>query len=124
MNVFMPRRDTTFVLIANCLFHLAKNPEIWAQLRAESIGNVLQETLRLQGPAGRSQLLALKNTILPVGGGPDGQSPILVEQGDVVALNTWGPNHDKDISTGISICTGGNDVDEFKPQRLNDKRMV
>ena len=56
-----------------------------------------KKTLRLQGPAGRSQLLALRNTILPVGGGPDGQSLILVEQGDVVALNIWGPNHDKDI---------------------------
>ncbi|TGO89581.1 hypothetical protein BPOR_0102g00040 [Botrytis porri] len=73
------------------------NPEIWTQLRAESIRlgdqpptfeslkslrsfrNVLQETLRLQGPAGRPQRLALKNTILPVGGGPDGQSPIFVE---------------------------------------------
>ncbi|KAM0126263.1 hypothetical protein ACHAP3_009340 [Botrytis cinerea] len=118
MNVFMPGRDTTFVLIANCLFHLARNPEIWAQLRAESIGFEMffKKALRLQGPAGRSQLLALRNTILPVGGGPDGQSPILVEQGDVVALNIWGTNHDKDI--------WGNDVDEFKPQRLNDKRMV
>ncbi|KAF7883261.1 uncharacterized protein EAF02_005181 [Botrytis sinoallii] len=133
MNVFMPGRDTTSVLIANCLFHLARNPEIWTQLRAESIGlgdqpltfeslkslrsfrNVLQETLRLQGPAGRSQRLALKNTILPAGGDPDGKSPIFVEQGDVVALNIWGPNHDKDI--------WGDDVDEFKPQRFNDKRM-
>ncbi|TGO20136.1 hypothetical protein BTUL_0001g01470 [Botrytis tulipae] len=133
MNVFMPGRDTTSVLIANCLFHLARNPEIWTQLRAESSGlgdqpltfeslkspssfrNVLQETLRLQGPAGRSQRLALKNTILPAGGGPDGKSPIFVEQGDVVALNIWGPNHDKDI--------WGDDVDEFKPQRFNDKRM-
>ncbi|TGO60346.1 hypothetical protein BCON_0036g00360 [Botryotinia convoluta] len=133
MNVFMPGRDTTSVLIASCLFHLARNPEIWTLLRAESIGlgdqpltfeflkslrsfrNVLQETLRLQGPAGRSQRLALKNTILPVGGGTDGKSPIFVEQGDVVALNIWGPNHDKDI--------WGDDVDEFKPQRFNDKRM-
>lgn len=29
-----------------------------------------------------------------------------------------------ETATGISIRTGGNDVDEFKPQRLNDKRMV
>lgn len=115
MNVFMPGRDTTSVLVANCLFHLARNPEIWTQLRAESAGlgdqpltfevlkslhsfrHVLYESLRLQGPAGHVQRLALKNTILPLGGGPDGKSPVFVEQGDVVALNTWGPNHDKDI---------------------------
>ncbi|KAF7873928.1 hypothetical protein EAF04_002600 [Stromatinia cepivora] len=133
MNVFMPGRDTTSVLVANCLFHLARNPEIWTQLRAESVGlgdqpltfevlkslhsfrNVLYESLRLQGPAGRAQRLALKNTILPLGGGPDGKSPVLVKQGDVVALNTWGPNHDKDI--------WGDDVDEFKPQRFVNKRM-
>ncbi|TGO41082.1 hypothetical protein BHYA_0027g00600 [Botrytis hyacinthi] len=117
------------------------NPEIWTQLRAESIGlgdhpltfeslkslrsfrNVLQETLRLQGPAGRSQRLALKNTILPAGGGPDGKSPVFVEQGNVVALNIWGPNHDKDISTNIRIHRGADDVDEFKPQRFSDKTM-
>ncbi|KAF5875286.1 putative cytochrome p450 alkane hydroxylase protein [Botrytis fragariae] len=49
------------------------------------------------------------------GGGPDGKSPIFVEQGDAVALNICGPNHDKDI--------WGDDVEEFKPQRFNDKRM-
>lgn len=115
MNVFMPGRDTTSVLVANCLFHLARNPEIWTQLRAESVGlgnepltfNVLKslhsfrcvlyEALRLQGPAGRAQRLALKNTILPLGGGPDGKSPVFVKKGDVVALNPWGPNHDRDI---------------------------
>ncbi|KAJ8062650.1 hypothetical protein OCU04_009172 [Sclerotinia nivalis] len=133
MNVFMPGRDTTSVLVANCLFHLARNPEIWTQLRAESVAlgeqplafellkslhsfrHVLYEKLRLQGPAGCSQRLALKNTILPLGGGPDGKSPLLVEQRDVAALNIWGPNHDKDI--------WGNDVDEFKPQRFIDKKM-
>jgi cytochrome P450 monooxygenase len=133
LNVFMPSRDTTSVLLANCLFHIARNPAIWTKLRTESVAlgdkpltfellkslhyfrYVLFETLRVQGPAGRVQRLALKNTILPTGGGVDGKSPMLVQKGEVVAMNTWGPNHDSDI--------WGDDVDEFRPERFDGRRM-
>lgn len=74
LNVFMPARDSTSILMANCLFHLARNPEIWIQLRKDSVAlgdqpltfevlkslqsfkYVLYETLRLQGPAGEHRL--------------------------------------------------------------------
>ncbi|PQE21540.1 Cytochrome P450 protein [Rutstroemia sp. NJR-2017a WRK4] len=133
LNVFMPGRDTTSVLVANCLFHVARNPEIWTQLRKDAIAigdtpltfetlkslhsfrHVLYETLRLQGPAGRVQRLALRDTVLPHGGGHDGKSAVLVRKGDVVALNLWGPNHDKDL--------WGDDVGEFKPQRFIGRKM-
>lgn len=134
LNVFLPARDTTSIAVANALFHLARNPKVWIDLRsaALSLGSrpltfevlksltlfkyVLFETIRLQGPSGRVLRTALRNTILPVGGGPDGRSPVFVEKGVVVALNLWGLHHDRDI--------WGDDVDEFKPQRWIEKRPM
>ena len=134
LNVFLPARDTTSIAVSNTLFHLARNPKVWNDLRSEalSLGSerltfevlksltlfryVLLETIRLQGPSGRVLRTALRNTILPVGGGPDGQSPIFVEQGVVVALHLWGLHHDRDI--------WGDDVNEFRPQRWVDKRPM
>ena len=56
---------------------------------------------------------AVRDTVLPVGGGNNGGSPLFVEEGVVVALNVWALHHDKDI--------WGEDVNEFKPQRWEDK---
>lgn len=115
LNVFLPARDTTSILVGNALFHLARNPEIWTQLRAESLAlrdrdltfetlkslqlfkHVINETLRLQGLAGRIQRIASRNTILPVGGGSNGKAPVFVKKGTIVALNNWCLHHDKDI---------------------------
>ena len=134
LNVFLPARDTTSIAVANTLFHLARNPKVWSDLRsaALSLGSqpltfevlksltlfkyVLFETIRLQGPSGRVLRTALRNTVLPVGGGLSGRSPVFVEKGVVVALNLWGLHHDRDI--------WGDDVDEFKPQRWVDKRPM
>lgn len=59
---------------------------------------------------------ALRDTVLPVGGGPSGRSPVFVEKGVTVALHLWGLHHDRDI--------WGDDVDEFKPRRWVDRRPM
>ena len=134
LNVFLPARDTTSIAIANTLFHLARNPQVWTDLRSAALAlgsqpltfellksltlfrYVLFEAIRLQGPSGRVRRTALRNTVLPVGGGPDGRSPVFVEKGVVVALHIWGLHHDRDI--------WGDDVDEFKPERWVDRRPM
>lgn len=133
LQVFLPARDTTSIAVGNALFHLARQPSLWTDLRNTALAlgsqpltfellkslipfrNVLFETIRLQGPSGRVLRTALRDTILPLGGGPNGRSPLFIEQGAVVALNLWGLHHDKDI--------WGDDVNEFKPQRWVDKRL-
>lgn len=67
-------------------------------------------------PTGRIQREAIRNTILPVGGGPDCKAPLLVQKGEVVALNTWGPNHSSEI--------WGDDVEEFNPDRWIDRKVT
>lgn len=132
LNVFLPARDTTSIALGNALFHLARNPSLWNDLRHTALAlgsqpltfqllkslaqfrHVVFEAIRLQGPSGRIFRTALRDTILPVGGGPNGRSPLFVEQGTVVALNMWALHHDRNI--------WGNDVDQFKPQRWDDRR--
>lgn len=134
LNVFLPARDTTSIFLGNTLFHLARNPTIWTSLRRTALAlgsqpltfevlksltffkHVLFETIRLQGPSGRILRTAVRNTILPVGGGPDGKSPVFVAKGDVVALNLWCLHHDRDI--------WGDDVHDFKPERWVGKRPL
>ncbi|MCJ1401880.1 hypothetical protein MMC11_005097 [Xylographa trunciseda] len=130
LNVFLAARDTTSILLANALFQLARNPHVWAAMHRAALAlgaqpltydviqsltlfrNVLYEVFRHQGPAARVFREAVRDTILPVGGGPDGQAPILVAQGTWIALNTASMNHDRDL--------WGADAHEFRPERWAD----
>ena len=134
LNIFLAARDTTSILLGNALFQLARNPGVWSHLRNDALAigsqpltyNVIQslvsfrhvlfEVIRLQGPSGRIFRSALRDTVLPLGGGPDGRSPIMVKKGTMIALNMWSLHHDKDIF--------GEDVQEFKPQRWIDKHLM
>ena len=132
LNAFLPIRDTTFIALGNTIFHLARNPNVWTDLRTSALAlgsqpltfdllkslvsfrHVIYESLRLQGPSGRVFRTALRDTILPVGSGADGSSPVFVEQGVVAALNVWALHHDKDI--------WGDDAEEIRPQRCEDRK--
>ncbi len=105
LNVFVPARDTKSIAVADAFFYLASNPTVWTDLRSVILSlslqpltfevfkslvlfyHVLFETLRLQGPSGRVLRTVLRNTVLPVGGGPESHPPVFVKQGEIVALN-------------------------------------
>ena len=134
LSVFLPARDTTSILVGNALFHLARNPHLWIALHETALRidpdtltyeslkslteyrNVILETLRLQGPSGRVIRHAKRDTVLPRGGGKDGQSPILVRRGTTVSSNLWCMHHDPDI--------WGPDTHVFKPERWIGKRSL
>lgn len=115
LNIFIPSRDNVAIAMANALFHLARNPAIWTDLRRLSLEvgdqplsfkllrsltlfrHVYFETLRLQGPSPRVLRTALRDTVLPTGGGPQGKSPISVERGTVINFNSFCMHHDTDI---------------------------
>ena len=52
---------------------------------------------------------ATKTTVLPVGGGPDGSSPILVRKGEAVSYSVYAMHRRKDLY--------GDDADQFHPDR-------
>lgn len=58
---------------------------------------------------------AHQTTILPLGGGPDGQSPVLVRRGENVAYCVYAMHRRKDLY--------GHDAEDFRPERWEDKDL-
>lgn len=58
---------------------------------------------------------AVKTTILPTGGGPDGLSPVLIRRGENVAYLIYAMHRRKDLY--------GDDAEEFKPERWEDQSL-
>lgn len=65
--------------------------------------------LRLYPPVPTSAKVAIRDTVLPRGGGPDGQSPIYIPKGLKVLYSTYSMHRRLDI--------WGADADEFRPER-------
>ncbi|KAL1841119.1 hypothetical protein VTJ49DRAFT_7397 [Mycothermus thermophilus] len=106
--VLLAGRDTTACTLSWTIYELARHPEVVEKLRAEILSvvgptraptyddlksmkylqNVMNETLRLYPVVPYNVRLALKDTTLPRGGGPDGSLPVKVLQGTPVAYST------------------------------------
>lgn len=70
---------------------------------------VIKEVLRLYPSVPANSRQATRLTTLPVGGGPDGMSPVLVRPGETVAYCVYAMHRRKDIY--------GEDADQFRPER-------
>ncbi|RAH76894.1 cytochrome P450 [Aspergillus japonicus CBS 114.51] len=129
--LFVPNNDTTSIFTGNVVWHLARNPAAWAKVRAEVLAHgdapltfealrgmkylnaCINETHRLN-PNNVSQVrMCINDTTLPLGGGPDGKSPILIRKGDVVQVTKTVMQKDP--------LYFGEDVDAFKPERFVDQ---
>ncbi|KAJ5717048.1 hypothetical protein N7488_002694 [Penicillium malachiteum] len=134
MNVLLAGRDTTASLLTNMFFMLAKNPMIWDKLRREvaflegrlptyeELCNMkyvhccMNESLRLHPVVPRNDRQAVRDTVLPLGGGKDGLSPIFVPKGTLVVYNLYAMHRRKDIY--------GPDADDFRPERWEDGKLM
>lgn len=56
----------------------------------------------------------LNDSVLPVGGGPDGKGPMYVRKGDILSVTKTVMYRDPDI--------WGKDAEEFRPERFFDRR--
>lgn len=65
--------------------------------------------LRLHPVVPRNERIALRDTVLPVGGGSDGLSPVFVAKGTIVGYNVYAMHRRKDFY--------GADADDFIPER-------
>jgi cytochrome P450 len=59
-----------------------------------------------------NQRAALRTTILPTGGGPDGKSPVLVRKGQSLAYSVYSLHRRADLY--------GEDAEEFRPERWDE----
>ncbi|KAB8238392.1 hypothetical protein ETB97_012285 [Aspergillus alliaceus] len=134
LNVLIAGRDTTASLLSNVFFMLARRPDLWTEVRTEvlrvvgqrpptyealrdlkAVRNVLFECLRLYPPVPFNSRCATTDTVLPRGGGPDGQSPILVRAGQAVNYHVYALHRRPDIF--------GPDAVVFRPSRWNDPSL-
>lgn len=69
----------------------------------------MRTALRLYPPVPINSRTALVDTILPLGGGPDGQSPVFVPARTVVSYNVFAMHRREDVY--------GPDAQEFRPER-------
>ncbi|KAK1595135.1 cytochrome P450 [Colletotrichum navitas] len=135
-------RDTTASLMGWAWYCLVRNPRVFAKLRAEVLAafgpdappeqpaatavtfaslkqcaylqHVLSETLRLHSVVPFNSRRALRDTTLPAGGGPDGESPVFVPAGTEVNFSTHVLHRRPDV--------WGEDAGEFVPERWEAKR--
>lgn len=130
LNVLLAGRDTTASLLSNAWFYLAKRPDMWKKLQDEIaflngqqptfeqikdmkyLKAFLNESLRLHPVVPANSREALEDTTLPVGGGPDGKSPVFIKKGQLVAWSVYAMHRRKDFY--------GEDAEEFKPERWLD----
>ncbi|KAJ9610029.1 hypothetical protein H2200_006359 [Cladophialophora chaetospira] len=133
MNILLAGRDTTASLLSNLFFMLAKHPAIWVKLRGEVAGlqgrlptydelrslkyvqYCINESLRLHPVVPRNEREALRDTVLPLGGGKDGLSSLFVPKGTRVCYNVYAMHRRKDIY--------GPDAGIFRPERWETGRL-
>jgi cytochrome P450 len=58
--------------------------------------------------------VANKNTVIPLGGGKDGKSPLFVPKGTALIVNIHSANRRQEVY--------GEDAEEFRPERWEDLR--
>ncbi|KAK0101499.1 hypothetical protein ONS95_006668 [Cadophora gregata] len=137
LNILLAGRDTTASLLGWLFLSLARDPARYAKLRNIIIqefgtyGNpkditfsrmkgcqYLQycnnEALRLYPVVPINSRFANKDTTIPRGGGKDGKSKIFVPKGSAVDYSVHTMHHRKDL--------WGEDVEEFKPERWENRR--
>lgn len=76
---------------------------------------VVKESLRLYPPVPLNNREAVKTTLLPTGGGPDGTSPIMVRKGELVVFSQYVNSRRKNLF--------GPDAEEFRPERWETGEM-
>ncbi|OLL22780.1 Cytochrome P450 52A13, partial [Neolecta irregularis DAH-3] len=129
INMLLAARDTTAATLSWVFYELARNPLVFLTLKNEIVErlgtdtiptyddikemkylqNVINETLRCYPAVGQNVRYALKDTTLPLGGGPDGLDRIYVRKGEPVGYSVMNMHRRSDL--------WGPDADEWKPER-------
>lgn len=139
LHILLAGRDTTSAALGWSLALLARHPEDFAKLRAAVITHfgtesnptaeltfsslkackeltyVLYETLRLYPLIPINGRSAVRDTILPTGGGPDKKMPIVVKKGMQLGYPSYVMHRRKDL--------WGEDAESFVPSRWVGRKL-
>lgn len=137
LHILLAGRDTTAGLLGSIFYNLAQNPAVYKKLRQAVLADcgtydkprnmdfaglkacsylqyVMNEGLRLHPSVPFNSRIAMKDTTLPVGGGPDGKSPVFVRKGLEVNYAVHIIHRRKDLF--------GEDAEEFNPKRWVNRK--
>ncbi|KAF2497096.1 putative cytochrome P450 alkane hydroxylase [Lophium mytilinum] len=133
MAVIVAGGGTTSSLLTVLWFTLARRPDVFSKLRNEVLSSfgtklpsfeevkglkylnwTMREIQRLYPVIPVNSRITLKDTVLPVGGGNDGRSPIFLSKGARVLHFPYSMHRRKDIY--------GDDADKFRPERWENLR--
>ncbi|KAG0649621.1 Cytochrome P450 [Hyphodiscus hymeniophilus] len=135
MNVLIAGRDTTACLMSWSIYLLVRHPAALERLRQEirstvEIGQpltrgqinkmsylkcIFNETNRLYTNIPVNVRETLKTTVLPRGGGPDGNSPVLIRKGYGIGFSPYHMHRSKELY--------GEDANDFRPERWEEPEL-
>ena len=137
ISVLLAGRDTTAGTLSFLFYELSRHPEIVAKLRMEILEEIgsnkqpdfddirnctylqktISETLRLYPAVPYNIRLALKDTSLPHGGGPDGMQPIGIQKDTPILYSVIHLQRNPQYHAPVSSTLP--DVETFCPERWN-----
>lgn len=131
LGILLAGRNTTAAVLAWIMYEAGRRPEIWQKLRQEVadmfpggtvtseelrkctyVRAVINEALRLYPSVPMNQRVAVTDTFLPTGGGPDKTLPLFCPKGTKLAYSVFALHMRQDFY--------GKDTDVFRPERWNE----
>lgn len=133
LNILTAGRDTTASLIGWIFYFLSRHPRVFEKLRSKVLAefpkpegiefralrdnipymtSVINEALRMAPVIPLNERVAIRDTVLPRGGGPKGEEPMFVPEGQQVLIPTFAMTRRKDL--------WGDDVEVFRPERWEE----
>ncbi|KAL9129368.1 MAG: hypothetical protein Q9217_002168 [Psora testacea] len=138
LSLLFAGRDTAGALLGWCFYFLARHPRVYDKLRSiilqqfgssatspisfaqlkacQYMSHVINEVFRVAAVIPLNERVAVRDTTLPRGGGPDGSLPIFIPKGRQVLITTYAMQHRADL--------WGDDVEDFRPERWEEGRKV
>jgi cytochrome P450 len=136
LHTLMAGRDPTGSLLGWVFYFLARNPAVFDKLRQSILSDfgmhgidsinaarlrqcsylqwVMNESIRIPAVVPMNERTALRDTVLPTGGGEDGTKPIFVLKGTQILIPAYAMQHRPDI--------WGDDTETFRPDRWEGRR--
>lgn len=136
MTMFFAGRDSNTSVMSYLFWQLARKPDVVEKIQAEIyqyfgggqeptfetlrdmryLNWSIKEALRLNPPLSINARSAIRDTVLPVGGGTDGKEPVFCPEGTVVRWITWSQHRDPAVF--------GDDANEFRPGRWEHLKLT
>ena len=137
LSLLFAGRDTAGALLGWVFYFLARHERVFRKLRSivlETFGpsvageisfaqlkschymlHMINECFRIAAVIPLNERVAVRDTTLPRGGGPDGSQSIFIPKGRQILITTYAMQHRADI--------WGEDVEEFRPERWEGRKV-